>query len=61
MGARLNKSEKELYERVIKEEIAKNENVASLRIVWEIHKSNPLHRHTFSQMATIVRRMRKVK
>lgn len=55
MGARLNKKEREIYERVIKEELKRKSS--SLRIVWELITRHNQRRHTQHEMVQMVRRM----
>ncbi len=59
MGARLSKKEKEIYERVIKEELIRKSS--SLRIVCELITRHNQRRHTPHEMVRIVRSLLKKK
>ena len=60
MAAQLNNAEKEIFERVIREELKKDEEVHSLRIVFYLRNYHNLRRHLPSFQWAFVRRMRKI-
>ena len=60
MAAQLSNEEKKVYRQIIKEQLAKDKNVSSLRIVWELrHQCNRKRHHQTIQWG-FVKRMRKI-
>lgn len=60
MAAQLNNKEKEVYRQAIKEEIQKDKNTVSLKIVWHLRTIYNQRRHHQTIQWGFVNRMRKI-